>query len=132
MLATMLDTDGYESDAQLSGEGWQHATEGTDSSTRDLPKGSRKGKRWAPTRRQPKEQRGRPQSGERLPEMDLEPVREELFVAVGARDLVWQAVLAKLILHNGVGGQHHIGLAQLLYACLSLVAVIDHHLYRFS
>ena len=64
--------------------------------------------------------------------MDFEPVREELLVAVGARDLVWQAVLAELVFHNGVGGENHIGLAQLLDACLPLVAMIDHHLHSVS
>ena len=63
-----------------------------------------------------------------LPEMDLEPVREELLVAVGARHLIRQAVLAELILHDAVGGQHHIGLLQLLYACLPLVAMVHNHL----
>ena len=61
--------------------------------------------------------------------MDLEPVREELLVAVGARDLVWQAVLAELVFHNGVGGEYDISLTQLLNACLPLVAMIDDHLH---
>lgn len=38
--------------------------------------------------------------GKTIPKMDLEPVREKLLVAVGAGDFVWQAVLAKLVLHD--------------------------------
>lgn len=64
--------------------------------------------------------------------MDLEPVWEELLVTVGARDLVRQAVLAELIFHDGVGGENHISLAQLLDACLPLVAMIDHNLHSIS
>lgn len=73
---------------------------------------------------------GTPQSQERVPEVDLEPIREELLVAVGAWNLVWQAVLAELVLHNAVGGEHYISLLQLLYACLPLVAMVHHHLWE--
>ena len=60
--------------------------------------------------------------------MDLEPIREELLVAVGTGDLVWQAVLAEFVLDNAVGGQHNVCLLQLLNACLPLVAMIYNHL----
>ena len=63
-----------------------------------------------------------------VPEVHFEPVREELLVAVGAGNLVRQAVLAELILHNAIGGQHHISLLKLLYAGLPLVAMVYHHL----
>lgn len=74
------------------------------------------------------EQRGALKVEKRPPEMDLEPVREELLFAVGARDLVWEAVLAKLVFHNRISGEYHIGLTQVLNARLPLVAMIDHHL----
>ena len=64
--------------------------------------------------------------------MDLEPVREELLVAVGAGDLVWQAVLAELIFNDAVGGQHNVSLLQFLNACLPLVAVIHNYLQEQS
>lgn len=69
-------------------------------------------------------------SGANLPEVDLEAVRKELLVAVGAGHLVWQAVLAELILHNAVCGQHNIRLRQLLDAGLPLVAMVHHHLQQ--
>ncbi len=62
--------------------------------------------------------------------MDLEPVREELLVAICAGDLVWQAVLAELILNDAVGGQHNVSLLQFLNACLPLVAMIHNHLHE--
>lgn len=62
-------------------------------------KGSNKGERE-------KVEKGRNirKKGKTIPEMDLEPVRKELLVTVGAGDFVWQAVLAKFILHNGIRG----------------------------
>ncbi len=63
-----------------------------------------------------------------IPEVDLEPVREELLVAVGARHLVWQAVLAELVLNDAVGGEHHVSLLQLFNAGLPLVAMVHNYL----
>ena len=62
--------------------------------------------------------------------MDFEAVWEELLVAVLAGDLVGQAVLAKLILDDAVGGEHHISLGELLHSGLPLVTMIHHHLHQ--
>ncbi len=67
-----------------------------------------------------------------IPEVDLEPVREELLVAVGAGHLVRQAVLAELVLDDAVGGQHNVSLLQFVNACLPLVAMIHNHLQEQS
>jgi len=67
-----------------------------------------------------------------IPEVDLEPVREELLVAVGAGHLVRQAVLAELILDDAVGGQHNVSLLQFVNACLPLGAMIHNHLQEQS
>ena len=67
-----------------------------------------------------------------IPEVDLEPVREELLVAVGAGHLVRQAVLAELVLDDAVGGQHNVSLLQFVNACLPLGAMIHNHLQEQS
>ena len=61
--------------------------------------------------------------------MDLQAIGEELFVAVRTGHLVGQAILAKLVLYNAVGCQHHVRLFQLLHAGFPLVAVVHHDLH---
>ena len=67
-------------------------------------KSKRQGQRGEGKAQRGKTEKEHKEEGKAIPEVDFEPVREKLFVAVRARDFVWQAVLAKLILHNGVRG----------------------------
>lgn len=60
--------------------------------------------------------------------MDFEAVGVELLVAVGAGGLVGLGVAAELALNDGVGGQHHVSILQLLSGGGPLVAVVYHDL----
>ena len=60
--------------------------------------------------------------------MDFEAVRIELLVAVGAGGFVGLRVAPELALDNGVGGQDHVRILELLGGRCTLVTVVHHHL----